>query len=192
MSRTQARLSALESLFRPLKAAVSSDDDRRWYLALCTSSLHAAILQFAGDFAERRYHHTNGARWVHTGDWTQGTTEVERASAVQQEVNRLIAMDVHDTDAALSHWMAFADQEGWPALNGLTYRMDLDGFTALLTRRASIDVARGTDMPAAVQWRREHPDWRPGMSGDEAERFEIGLADEATRLYAQWFEEQAA
>lgn len=178
------RISALEGVFHPVDHGLMSDDDRRWFLGLCDASCATVVCRFAGFLAQRRYHHEAGARGAHADDWKATTTEDERRSCVQAELDRLrVAFELQDGDDALTGWVETADREGWPPLTGLTFSMWRSGFDDLLHRsRQSIDAARAADIPAAAQWRREHPTWRPGMTGEEATAFELELSREA-----EWF-----
>ncbi len=182
------RLAALEDRFAPVDDAAMTDDDRRWFLGLCASSWLETLRQFAGVLAERRYHHERGTVAPHAGDWGLTTTEDERDALIQAECDRFAVNADETGDQALDDWLEPAEREGWPPLGGVTFSLDRLGFEAMVTRRRqSIDVSRGCEMPGSDLWRRAHPAWRPGMTGD-ALAFEIELVEEADRLYAEWSE----
>jgi len=184
------RLGALEVIYRPADRNTLTEHDRRWYLGLCRASKVEAIWTFAGWLAQRRYHHGRGAGTKWTDDWKDATTVEDRNALIVAEVERFLAMDAGD-DTALTAWIETADLEGWPALKGPIYPMSRDGFESMLTHaRQDIDMQRGRNTPDAVAWRRDHPEWRPGMTGDEALAFELALDIEAHQLQDEWFPAQ--
>lgn len=189
------RLSVLENVIQPASHALTTDDDRRWYLGLCDASFVTVIWRFARYLAERRYTYAVGLDSSYCDDWNQATTGGERDRLVQNEIDRLraMAMQDDDQDRVLTQWVETADREEWPALRGLTFSMMREGFDSLLhTTRQSIDASRGADIPVNAEWRRQHSEWRPGMSGDEATAFELALGEEADCLYDEWFSEVPA
>jgi hypothetical protein len=191
------RLAALEVIYRPADHTEMSALDRQWYLELCASSLYTVLRWFAGYLAERRYssHHKTGATGVSAGDWLQTTWEADRDVLIRAELERLVAMlpEFEDDDAALREWLRIADRDGWPALLNLPFAMTLAGFQDVLTaERHQKDVARGKDIPIMAQWRRDHPAWRPGLDGAEAAALDHAFAEEAERLYEEWFGAEAA
>ncbi len=108
------------------------------------------------------------------------------------EIERFLDAEPYD-DEALTAWIETADQEDWPALQGPTFPISREGFETVLTRaRLEIDGVRASNTPDAVAWRRDHPHWRPGLTGDEALAFELALDQEAARLQAEWFGDTAA
>lgn len=198
MNRPDAlkRLEKLEVIYRPADHTTMSLLDKEWYLDLCASSLHTVLRRFAGYLAERRYasHHKTGATEVSSGDWLQTTWQADRDVLIWAEIDRLVAMlpEFEDDDAALSEWLQIADRDGWPALPNLSFAMTLAGFQDVLTaERQQKDVARGKDIPIVAQWRQDHPVWRPGLDGDEAAALDHAFAEEAERLYEEWFGAEA-
>lgn len=186
------RLARLEAVYQPVDHAVMTDDDRRWFLGLCASSAAEVLRQFAELLAERRFLDEiglpSGARSGWAGDWCVLVPEDERAGWIQAELDRLATMSAEAGDDALDDWLESADRNGWPPVTGPTFTMDRAGFEEMVTRRRqSLDTSRGCDMPGSEMWRRAHPEWRPGISGDEAAAFELELLDEADRLEVEWF-----
>ncbi len=180
MNRYHHRVQALEDRYAPVDPHVMTRTEREWFLGLCAPIAVEVVQWFAELLAERRYHDALGTSAPWCGDWKSTTSDAERDAAVMSELDRLRALDGND-DQAITDWVETADREGWPPLTGVTFRMDRAGFEDMVTRRrASIDVSRGCDMPGSVLWRRAHPTWRPGMTGDEALAFEHELMGVAT------------
>lgn len=191
---TEKRLLALEDHHRPVSSQAMTDRDREWYLGLCASPWVETVWQFAELLAERRCLHEGGfpvgSRSGWAGDWREAIPADERDALVQAEYGRVaeLAKLQGNDDDALDEWLATADREGWPPLGGVVFSMDRQNFEAMVQcRRASIDISRGADMLGSPPWRRDHPQWRLGMTGDEAVMFEIELLAEADRLRVEWF-----
>jgi hypothetical protein len=89
-------------------------------------------------------------------------------------------------NAGLPSWLAEPGAEGWPPLwVTSTTREELDQWIEGERRRKGAE--RGASIAIAARWRRDHPAWRPGMTGEEASAFETQLDNEAIRLEAEWF-----
>lgn len=167
------RLATLEAQTRRADYASLSDLDREWFMTLCASAWSEAAWQFAGILAERRYWHAAGVTAPHSGDWLDTVSPADRTAATDDELMRLEELMRGNVGApfadVLAQWVGVADAEGWPALQGVMFTLDGAGFARQEQRyRDAMDVSRGSDMPAAIAWRRTFPQWRPGMSGDDA------------------------
>lgn len=186
MHSRERRIRDLEQHHAPVDLADLTDLEREWFRGLCASSWVGTAWQFAELLAERRFWHEageaagTGRRWY--GDWCKPTSPAERTARVQAEWDRLARLVAEGGEEGLAAWLVAADREGWPALGGVTFSMDAHGFADMLQRRrTSVDVSRGCDMPGSVAWRRAHPTWRPGMTGEAALAFEVELLDETRR-----------
>lgn len=176
MNAQSRRLAALEAEAGTDPA--SAERDREFLQWLAEPSVRSVAVHFARVRAERRWcrdhdvvivTETNGVRSYHHG-WYPRTTEDERDALTIAELDRLI--DDYEGEPlfdALARWCDDDDglAEHWSAYDAAAFRIQLR------RDRAKMDVHRTGDNKYGREWRRRHPEWRPGMEDEEYDAWEL-------------------
>jgi hypothetical protein len=179
MSTQSRRLAALEAdVGTDLASAEQTRDFLEW---LSTPSGMHAVRHYAYIRAERRWCHDNkhpthghdqydnfALGWEH--GWSRFVPEDERDKLMSAELQRL-ADDASGEPLfpALERWCDDTDglADYWHDVDAAAFR------TYLARERKVMDYHRSGTQPLAAEWRRRHAEWRPGMTEDEYDAWEL-------------------